>query len=129
MINQIIIASTNNWRVKDQQNLIFYSLNCKKGKKGSGCIVLSALFKSNLKSYSLISSGTINTFQIFRRNVNAQKMKFPIKHFFSKCDQIRSFLRKTSLFVQCVKYISPQTIAKWKSLLTFIFLKKYSLQF
>ena len=27
-----------------------------------------------------------------RLNNNAQKMKFSIKYFFSKCDQIRSFL-------------------------------------
>ena len=42
----------------------------------------------------------------------SQKMKFPIKGFFSKCDQIRSFLQiwshlpeksliETSFFVQC----------------------------
>ena len=35
----------------------------------------------------------------------AQKMKFSIKDFFSKCDQIRSLLKKSlmenSIFVQC----------------------------
>ena len=30
----------------------------------------------------------------YRRTDTAQKMKFPIKDFFSKCDQIRSFLKK-----------------------------------
>ena len=39
--------------------------------------------------------------------VTAQKMKFSIKDFFSKCEQIRSFLRKTSFFCAvcvCVKF-------------------------
>ena len=30
---------------------------------------------------------------IFSSTITAQKMKFPIKDFFSKCDQIRSFMR------------------------------------
>ena len=35
-----------------------------------------------------------NTFFIFpHTTITAQKMKFPTKDFFSKCDQIRSFLR------------------------------------
>ena len=31
--------------------------------------------------------------QPLKYNITAQKMKFSIKNFFSKCDQIRSFLR------------------------------------
>ena len=52
----------------------------------------------------------------------AQKMKFSIKDFFSKCDQIHSFLRiwshllkkswKTSLFVQCRRFEINWNIAQ-----------------
>ena len=50
----------------------------------------------------------------FKRNITAQKMKFSINDFFSKCDQISSFLRiwsylmKKSLmenFTFCIVYV------------------------
>ena len=48
----------------------------------------------------------------------AQKMKFPIQYFFSKCEQIRSFLeRKTSFFVQC------KFSVYWNTLLILSFLR------
>ena len=62
--------------------------------------------KKNLKCI-LIFSHTMFS------NITAQKMKFPINDFFSKCDQIRSFLRiwshlmKKSLmehFIFCAVY-------------------------
>ena len=37
---------------------------------------------------------------VFLKAPTAQKMKFPIKDFFSKCDQIRSFLRIWSHFLK-----------------------------
>ena len=61
----------------------------------------------------------------------AQKMKFSIKDFFSKCDQIRSFLqtwsislvkfslRKTSSFVLCFSFLLENRLVElneiWKS--------------
>ena len=38
--------------------------------------------------------------------VTAQKTKFSIKDFFSKCDQICSFQRISAFFVQCVVFNS-----------------------
>ena len=39
--------------------------------------------------------------------LTAQKMKFFIKDFFSKCDQIRSFLKTSFLCVQRLFYGTP----------------------
>ena len=36
---------------------------------------------------------SVSSFIFTSKSVNAQKMKFSIKDFFSKCDQIHSFLR------------------------------------
>ena len=45
--------------------------------------------------------------------ITAQKMKFSIKDFFSKCDQIRRKLEwKTSFFVQCIESDYPSN--SWK---------------
>ena len=62
-----------------------------------------------------VNASTNNNFHLLfdnNGNYTAQKMKFSIKDFFSKCGQIRSFLRfghiywrntswKTLFFVQC----------------------------
>ena len=42
---------------------------------------------------STIEQGDSKTFRQCHVTCNAQKMKFPIKDFFSKYDQIRNFLR------------------------------------
>ena len=49
-------------------------------------ILLSTVF--SLSKFSLLNVNMINWFFLD----TAQKMKFSIKDFFSKCDQIRSFL-------------------------------------
>ena len=45
---------------------------------------------------------------IFRSNLAAQQMKFSIRDFFSKCDQIRSLLKKSlmEIFIFCVVSIT-----------------------
>ena len=45
-----------------------------------------------------------NILNIKLRWCTVQKMKFSVKDFFSKCDQIRRKLTKTSFFVQCLFY-------------------------
>ena len=67
-------------------------------------------FKTSQKI--ILSLGKIYSW--FKRNITAQKMKFSINYFFSKCDQISSFLRiwsylmKKSLmenFTFCIMYV------------------------
>ena len=71
-------------------------------------------------AYLLTTTSELSSEEKFRKVIftiiTAQKMKFFIKDFFSKCDQIRSFLRiwshllkkslmKTSFFVQSITEI------------------------
>ena len=53
------------------------------------------LHKMFLLSYCLMvqMNGQLFARVLKRKNVTAHKMKFSIKDFFSKCDQIRNFLR------------------------------------
>ena len=46
--------------------------------------------------------------------ITAQKMKFPIKDFFSKCDQIRSFLniQHTIIIILSYFHVSIQNLLK-----------------
>ena len=64
----------------------------------------SAIFSSNIGHHKYSAWVPRDLFHAYRGNNTAQKMKFSIKDFFSKCDQIRSFLKslmKSFILLQC----------------------------
>ena len=76
--------------------------------------VIKELSMLLIYSFRTIATSLINIFNIYHFMYHCKKMKFSIKHFFSKCDQIRSFLRiwshlmKKSLlenFIFCAMYL------------------------
>ena len=50
---------------------------------------------------------------------NTQKMKFSIKDFFSKCDQIRSFLQ---IWLHLLKKSLMENVSSWAAILSTLFL-------
>ena len=89
------------WK-KTPQKAKTINLN-EEGKNVSGnaelCCIINNYFPeeiSNLKIASLINSSAVNLIAVSNPlsiATNAQKIKFSIKDFFCKCDQIHSFLR------------------------------------
>ena len=57
-------------------------------------------------------------------NITAQKTKFSIDDFFSKCDQIRRKLENFIFFLQCIKWRSFRKIIFLFSCLTLYLIKK-----
>ena len=105
-----------NWNEKQQKKQDNSSCNCYNGKSNYSCFVsvksnpkrkfekkklISMNFSPSFSTKHLIFNIKTKSFKIIQNLVvttfhatgTAQKIKFSIKDFFSKCDRIRSFLR------------------------------------
>ena len=97
---------------------IVYLSNTVKEKQWDNFTHLKLLFwqrkKDNPQTGTILSEKVIHTI-IF----TAQKMKFSFKDFFSKCDQIRSFLRIITLIITLTFHCKKNKVT-WKVFLGYL---------
>ena len=80
------------FRTSDVKKIIFYRQNVFSGPKYLSRV---EILSHSVGKFRMINEFLLQPIRVFENNHTdiAQKMKFPIKDYFSKCDQIRSFMR------------------------------------